>query len=264
MVKPNKTKAKVQAGGVAFGASVSPHEAGLVELAGLLGFDYVVIDWEHYLFDARMVEECIRAAELRGLTPIVRMQNNPERIQHLLNAGAQGVLIARVNDANDVRAILAAAKFHPEGKRTVFYNGRGGDFGLAVAPGESRQWTLDTNRETLIGCIIEEITGVNELANILAFPEIDMIHLGPWDLAHSMGWPPQDEVGDLGDKIVSEATKAGKAMSTTWGGSADKWSDALAKGYRMFTVSPRGYFKTGGAQFLRQVKEIAASKGMIA
>ena len=264
MVKPNKTKAKVRAGGVAFGASVSPHEAGLVELAGLLGFDYVVIDWEHYLFDARMVEECIRAAELRGLTPIVRMQNNPERIQHLLNAGAQGVLIARVNDANDVRAILAAAKFHPEGKRTVFYNGRGGDFGLAVAPGECRQWTLDTNRETLIGCIIEEITGVNELANILAFPEIDMIHLGPWDLAHSMGWPPQDEVRDLGDKIVSEATKAGKAMSTTWGGSADKWSDALAKGYRMFTVSPRGYFKTGGAQFLRQAKEIAASKGMTA
>jgi len=261
-VRPNKTKAKIKAGAIAFGASISPHEAGMVELAGLLGFDYIMIDWEHFLFDARMVEECIRTAELHGLTPIVRVQNNPERIQHLLNAGAQGLLVARVNSANDVRAILDAAKFHPEGKRTVFYNGRGGQFGLAVAPGQSRQWTLDSNSETLIGCIVEEIGGVNNLAEIMAVPEIDMIHLGPWDLAHSMAWPPQEEVTALGDKIVAAANRAGKAMSTTWAGTTDKWPDKVAAGYRMFTVSPRGYFKAGATLFLKQAKEIAASKGM--
>ncbi len=262
LVRPNKTKAKIKAGGIAFGASVSPHEAGMVELAGLLGFDYIMIDWEHYLFDARMVEECIRAAELHNVTPIVRIQNNPERIQHLLNAGAQGVLVARVNSADHVRSILDAAKFHPEGRRTVFYNGRGGHFGLSVAPGQSRQWTLESNCETLIGCIVEEIAGVNNLAAIMSFPEIDMIHLGPWDLAHSMGWPPQEEVSALGDKIAAAAKQSGKAMSTTWAGTTDKWLDKVAAGYRMFTVSPRGYFKAGGTLFLKQAKEIAASKGI--
>ena len=76
MVKINKTKAKLKAGGIAFGAAISPHEANLVELAGLIGFDYVVIDWEHFLFDGQMVENCIRAADLHEVTALVRVHND--------------------------------------------------------------------------------------------------------------------------------------------------------------------------------------------
>jgi 2-keto-3-deoxy-L-rhamnonate aldolase RhmA len=262
MVKPNKTKAKLKAGGIAFGAAVSPHEANLVELAGLLGFDYIVIDWEHFLFDGRQVEECIRAADLHEVTAFVRLHNDAERIQHVLNAGAQGVVVARVNTVEDVRSILYAAKFHPRGQRTIFYNGRGGDFGLAVAPGQSQQWTIDSNEQTMVGCIIEEITGYNNLQAILAFHEIDMIHLGRWDLSHSMGWPDPKDVDEKVDHIIAEAAKAGKAVSATWHGTMDRWEQSVAKGNRMFTVSPRGYFKSGGAQFLRQAKEAAAGKGL--
>src|ERR1700761_1418909 len=138
MVKINKTKMKLKAGGIAFGAAISPHEANLVELAGLIGFDYIVIDWEHFLFYGQLVENCIRAADLHEVTPLVRVHNDAERIQHVLNAGAQGVVVARTNTVEDVANILYAAKFHPHGQRTIFYNGRGGDFGLAVAPGQSQ------------------------------------------------------------------------------------------------------------------------------
>jgi len=262
MVKTNKTKAKLKAGGIAFGAAVSPHEANLVELAGLIGFDYIVIDWEHFLFDGQQVEECIRAADLHEVTAFVRVHNDAERIQHVLNAGAQGVVVARVNTVEDVRNILYAAKFHPHGQRTIFYNGRGGDFGLAVAPGQSQQWTIDSNNETMVGCIIEEITGYNNLDAILAFPEIDMIHLGRWDLSHSMGWPDPKDVDQKVDHIIATAAKSGKAVSATWHGTMERWEQSVAKGNRMFTVSPRGYFKNGGAAFLRQAKETAASKGL--
>ena len=47
--------------------------------------------------------------------------------------------------------------FRPEGKRTIFFRSREANFGLEVS--SAKQWTLDTNRETLIGCIIEEIGG---------------------------------------------------------------------------------------------------------
>jgi 4-hydroxy-2-oxoheptanedioate aldolase len=260
MVRVNKTKAKIKAGETVFGASISPHEAGMVELAGLLGFDYIMIDWEHYLFDARMIEDCIRTAELHDLTPLVRIEYSPERVQHLLNAGAQGLLVARVNGADEVRAILDESKFHPEGKRTVFWNGRGGQFGLTVAPGQAQQWTLESNREMMIGCIVEEITGVNNLPAILAFPEVDFIHLGPWDLAHSLAWPPQSEITAIAEKIVTSTNRASKTMSTTWTGVIDQWPEKVAAGYRMFTVSPRNYFKSGAAQFLKQAKEISAKK----
>jgi hypothetical protein len=69
------------------------------------------------------------------------------------------------------------------------------------------------------------------------------------------------------DEIVAAAVKAGKAMSTTWGArkgtsEASDMMDALAKGYRMFVVSPRAYFRAGGADFLRYAKKAAQSHGL--
>src|SRR5436305_8081072 len=116
MPKQNMTKVKLQAVGISYGISVGPAETTFIDVAGTLGFDYVMIDWEHNLFDPSQIEETIRAADIHGMTSLVRMQLNAEHIAHVLNAGAQGVLVARVNSAADVRTILDAAKFHPEGK----------------------------------------------------------------------------------------------------------------------------------------------------
>ena len=215
MVRKNKTKAKIKAGGVAFGVTVGTNDPAVIELAGALGFDFVTIDCEHDLFNERDLENIIRAAEIRDVTPIVRMQNNPELILHALDGGGQGVLVARVNSATDAQAVVNAAKFHPEGKRTVFFRSRGGNFTLDVAESSPKQWTLDINRETMIGCLIEEIDGVNNLDDILAISEIDFIDLGPLDLAHSMGWPEQAKVDELVDKIISDSAKAGKAVVST-------------------------------------------------
>src|SRR4051812_14441325 len=139
MLKKNRTKAKLEAGGVAYGISVGPAEITFVDIAGALGFDYVMIDWEHNLFDPSQIEETIRAADAYGMTSLVRMQLNAEHISHVLNAGAQGVLVARVNSAADVRTILDAAKFRPEGKRTVFFTGRGTNFGMDLAGKTERE-----------------------------------------------------------------------------------------------------------------------------
>jgi 4-hydroxy-2-oxoheptanedioate aldolase len=263
----NKTKAKLKAGGIAYGISVGPEEITFVDLAGALGFDYVMIDWEHNLFDPSQVEDTIRSAEMYGMTSLVRMQLNPEHIHHVLNAGAQGILVARVNSAAEVRAILDAAKFYPEGKRTIFFNGRMTNFGMDLAGKNEREFSLELNRETLVGCIIEEISGVNNLKEILAFPEIDMIHLGPVDLAHSMEWPAKEKVVAAGDQIVTAAVSAGKVMSTTWGvrtgtSQVADMTGILAKGYRMFALSPRAFFRAGGADFLRYAKEATESAGL--
>jgi len=260
-VHKNKTKTKLKAGGAVLGVSVALGDVDSVELAGLLGFDYVLVDCEHDLFNQKSVEEIVRAANLYELTPIVRMQNDPELILHVLNAGAQGILVARVNSKADVQTILDAAKFHPEGKRTIFFRSRGANFGFDVVK-TPQQWTLDSNKETLIGCIIEEISGVNNLASILATPEIDMIDLGPLDLAHSMGWAPQQEVDDLVAKIVADSVSAGKSLFTQ--GNIGTMSEALEKGFRLFTVSPRGFFQAGATEFLKQANELARLKGVSA
>jgi len=260
MVRENKTKAKIKAGEVTLGATVGVIDPNVIELAGALGFDFVTIDCEHDLFNERDLENAIRAANVYEVTPIVRMQNNPELILHALNGGAQGILVARVNSALDARAVVDAAKFHPEGKRTVFFRSRGGTFTLDVAESSPKQWSLDVNRETMIGCIIEEIDGVNNLDEILAIPEIDFIDLGPLDLAHSMGWPEQAKVNGLVDKIVSDSIKAGRAVAIP--ATVETLPGLLDKGFRMLTVSPLEYFQFGGAEFLKEARAILKSRGI--
>ena len=259
MVRENKTKAKIKAGGVAFGITVSVNEIAAVELAGALGFDFATIDCEHDLFNEKDLENIIRAAELRDVTPIVRMQNNPELILHSLDGGAQGVLVARVNSANDAQSIVNTAKFHPEGKRTVFFRSRGGNFTLDVAATSPKQWTLDVNRETMIGCLVEEIDGVNNLDDILAISEVDFIDLGPLDLSHSMGWVEQAELDKLVDKIIIDSAKAGKAVSSP--ATIETLPGLLDKGVRMPAVSPIEYFQFGATKFLKEAKAIVKSKG---
>ena len=87
-----------------------------------------------------------------------------------------------------------------------------------------------------------------------------MIDLGPLDLAHSMGWPAQQEVDKLVDKIVVDSVKAGKAVFTM--GSVQNMPGALAKGFRIFTVSPRGFFQSGAPEFLTQARQLATEKGL--
>ena len=110
----NKTKVKIKSGGVAFGVTIGPTDADLIEVAGLLGFDFAIIDCEHDLFNEDALLHLIRAADVQGITAIVRMHNNPELILHALDAGAQGVLAARVNTAADAQAVVDAGKFHPD------------------------------------------------------------------------------------------------------------------------------------------------------
>lgn len=260
MVRHNKTKAKIRAGEVVYGVTVGVNDPNIVELAGALGFDFAIIDCEHDLFNGRDLEGIIRAANIHDMTPIVRMQNNPELILHALNGGAQGILVARVNSAADARAVIDAAKFYPEGKRTVFFRSRGGNFAIDVAESSPKQWSLDINRETMVGCLIEEIDGVRNLDEILSISEIDFIDLGPLDLAHSMGWPDQAEVNGHIDRIVSNSVKAGKAVASP--ATAETISDVLDKGFRMLTVSPLTFFQSGGGRFLKEADTIIKSRGI--
>ena len=104
-MRHNRTKEILKNGGAAFGITVGPNDADLVEMAGLLGFDFAIVDCEHDLFDESALTQVLRAADLHGMTAIARMQNNPELLLHALDGGAQGVLVARVNTAADAQFV---------------------------------------------------------------------------------------------------------------------------------------------------------------
>ena len=268
MVRQNKTKQKMKAGQVVFGITIGVPDAipSIVEMLGSLGFDYLDVVCENDLFDESAIENAIRAADFSGMTTILRTPYNPGLILHALNAGAQGVMVTRVGSKAEMQAVVDAAKFHPEGKRTVFHGGRAGNFGRDVRAPEGSNpqmisWTHDMNRETIIGCTIEEISAVNELEDILAMPEIDLIGIGPGDMAHSMGWPPQEEVDKLVEKVRIRSIEMGKTVFCPV--SVEDMPGAIELGFRAFAFSPRGALQAAAASFVDGGKEIARSKGLL-
>src|ERR1700726_4259590 len=68
-----------------------------VEIIGLAGWDFVVIDCEHAPITAALLPGMIRAATAAGIPSIVRVAaNEPSAIQHSLDAGASGVQIPQI------------------------------------------------------------------------------------------------------------------------------------------------------------------------
>ena len=107
---PNKMKAKLAAGDPALGLSLMIPSPQLVEMAGGVGFDWVLIDCEHGTITLETVELMIMAAEASGVTPIVRPRsNNAQDIVEVMDRGAAGVQVPHVVDGAAARAAVEAS-----------------------------------------------------------------------------------------------------------------------------------------------------------
>ena len=75
-MRENALKRKLAAGETVIGSIVYIPSARLAEIVSLIGFDFIVIDMEHGPIDIGVAEDMVRAAELNGATPIVRITHN--------------------------------------------------------------------------------------------------------------------------------------------------------------------------------------------
>lgn len=159
----------------------------VVEMIGCAGFDFVILDTEHVLVNPETLANMIRAAEGVGLTVLVRVPaGSPDMILQVLDAGAQGVVVPRVNRADDIARAVQASRYHPHGCRGL-NGGRMAGFGKM----DLVDYIQAANAEVMVVPMIEDIEGLHNLAEILAVPGIDMILEGAADLSQSLGIPWQ-------------------------------------------------------------------------
>ena len=73
------------------------------------GFDWVLVDMQHGCMDYETAVNMIRAIDLGGVTPLVRVPwNEPGIIGRMLDAGAMGVVVPMIQDAEDARRAVDA------------------------------------------------------------------------------------------------------------------------------------------------------------
>jgi 2-keto-3-deoxy-L-rhamnonate aldolase RhmA len=112
-------------GKLAIGTYVGLADPQVVEIIGLAGFDAAFIDMEHSHFDLPLICEMIRAAELAGVTALVRVpDNDPKLILRLLDFGADGIIIPHIEGLEGAKRAVAAVRYPPLGQRGVAGNTR--------------------------------------------------------------------------------------------------------------------------------------------
>lgn len=186
----NRLKRKLSSGLACVGPFINIQNPAVVEMAALAGFDFVIIDMEHGLFNRENLENMVRAAEIHGITPVVRVpEDSTSAILSALEAGAQGIEAPHIESVSDAEKVVEAVKYFPEGMRGVSPYTRAARYS-SIPP---RQHFETSNRETMVILQIEGIKGVENLEAIASLKGVDVLFAGPYDLSQAFGVPGEVE-----------------------------------------------------------------------
>jgi 4-hydroxy-2-oxoheptanedioate aldolase len=184
-VKVNKTKAKMLAGGTAYGFELAFGSQLVAEALAGTGIDYLQLDNQHGDWGPDSTIAALVGIEGGGATPVARVaRNDYTMIGRLLDVGCMGIVVPMVHTAEDAKAASDACHFPPLGTRSCGW-GR-------VARNDDDYWDW-IDEQVLLMVQIESITAVENAEAILSTPGVDGCWIGPADLAWSMGIHPKDQ-----------------------------------------------------------------------
>jgi 4-hydroxy-2-oxoheptanedioate aldolase len=253
-VQTNTTKAKLKAGQTVFGCFIRYPMPSLVEVLGYQPWDFIVFDGEHGTIDPKDCENMVRAAELRGVTPIVRVTTNqPPIILRFMDTGAQGLHVPWVNSGTEAEAVVRSVKYEPRGNRGLAFV-RAADYGQGPALGE---YVQKANAETLVAIHIETAMAVDHLPEIVKVDGIDVIFIGPTDLSQSLGVPGQPQhpkVQEAIQRIFDMVATSDKAVGIMVP-NVQAACQARERGARYITIGFESLLMPAVREYLRAVRE---------
>ena len=245
-MRPNLTKQKLANGEVTT-IIEGFHSPDILDYIGSLGlFDAAWIETEHGPYDFADIPDLTRACDLWGMTPVVRVnQITPGVIYRTLDVGAQGIIMPHVNNADEARQVVDAARFHPLGRRGMFGSRQGyGD----------PDYVRKANDETLVVIMIEDIAAVDQLDDILKVDGIDVFFVAPGDLSQSMGLlgqPFHPDVTAVMDGVIQKTIAAGRTPGTL--ATLDTIDHFLEQGARFIMTGWLAWVTSGAKDFLSKI-----------
>ncbi len=184
-MRENTVRKKLKAGGVSVGSWLAFESPLSAEIMAAAGFEWLMVDTEHGPIAGSAVINLINAVRAAGCTPFVRVTwNESSLIQKVLDMGAYGTLVPVVNTKDQAKAAVADAKYPPLGNRSC------GGIRAPIAFGsEMPEYRPRANEETMLMVQIETPEAVKNADSIAATEGVDLLFVGPNDLALTMGEP---------------------------------------------------------------------------
>ena len=238
-------KRRLKAGATALGAWLTIADPVVAEIMAGAGFDYVLVDTEHAPWSLESLQTAMLAFRGMPTVPIVRVPwNDQVHVKQALDLGADGVLAPMVRSVAEARALVAAAKYPPDGIRG-FGPRRASDYGRDLDG-----YVANANAETIVIPQIEDLGAAEAVEEILAVPGVDALCIGPNDLSGSAGVLRQHDhptVQGAIDKILRAASARGVAVCTGVTLPLAQQHDWIARGARLALLTSDIELLAGGA-----------------
>ncbi|MEX2542911.1 MAG: aldolase/citrate lyase family protein [Trueperaceae bacterium] len=158
----------------------------VAEMASRAGFDSICVDMQHGLIDFTQALSMLQATLAKDVPTFVRAPwNEPSILMRLLDAGADGVIVPMVDNAEQAEVAVSACRYPPRGKRSS------GPMRAALVAEEP--YFPDADANCLVFVMIESTAALENLEPILDTPGLSGVYIGPADLSLSMGFPPETD-----------------------------------------------------------------------
>jgi 4-hydroxy-2-oxoheptanedioate aldolase len=169
------------------------------EIIWIAGFDWALIDLEHGAgFESHVLHQ-LQALEATPAAALIRVESmERQRFHRILDLGAHGIMVPRVDNADDAHKAIAAMRYQPEGVRGIAQMNRAARFGSNFA-----KYFASANTALLTILQIETQESLRNLDAIAAIDGCDVLFIGPSDLTQSLGI-----MGQLEHPKYLEAVKA--------------------------------------------------------
>ena len=238
MEGPGERLSRVRAawshGEAALGAVLTMPSIQMAQAIARMGFDWVVVDMEHYPMDARDVHETIAAMAGADVTPLVRVHWNEHWLaKPALDAGALGIVFPMVRNREEAEAAVAAVRYPPEGVR-----GWGPTYAQLRWNLGLEEYARLANEEIVTVALMEHGDAVRNIRSIAETPGLDVAFIAPSDLAATLG-----HLGDPQHPAVREAVaeieRAVLETDAVLGGvalSPEAATQMIERGYRFLNL----------------------------
>lgn len=253
-------RARIRGDELLLGTFLNTGSPVAAELCGLAGFDWLLIDLEHGAGSEAGLQPLLHAVAATPAHAVVRVERGERlRIGRVLDLGAEGVMVPRVETPEEAAEAASYLRFPPAGIRGVALMTRGAGYG-GVGHG-----AVAALNEGVVGIFqVESPRSVERSSEIASVDGVDVLFVGPSDLTHAMGRPGRTDEGayDAAVRTVGRAARdAGKhAGVLLWRAEdLDRYADA---GYSVFGLSSDGAMLAQGARALVEAfRSRVASRG---
>ena len=205
------------------------------------GFAWIVLDAQHGEFDRQALLSAGKALGSDAKPFAVRVARvDAGDIGLALDAGASTVIVPQVDTAEDARRVVAAAHYPPRGSRS---------WG-PLAPVWGRAAPTAADAAPQVAVMIESATALSNVEAIAAVPGVDLLFVGPFDLALSLGVPLDDVVNDPQGplaRIREAATAAGVGVGA-FAGTPERALSLRDRGFGCVAVTTDTGVIAAGAQ----------------